>query len=312
MEVPSVNELMNPILRAIRSLDGIASKRQISEEVTRDLELPPKVVAELRESGTETRLNTRLTMGLTYLKAYGSIDNPRRGMWVLTQRGQTSAEVDAATVASSYHSRLYSGQSADDPQEDSVDVEEVASENEDDDTSEVEDFKPRESVEIQALVARLGKTMGMDIWVPVRDRARVDATNENEGIGYLDTLPLSYDDEALKTIEQIDVLWVKRNYIERAFEIEHTTAIYSGILRMADLMALIPNMTIKLHIVAPDYRRKKVFREISRPVFRQLQGGLLTQSCTYISYGRFRDLSIMPSLRHMSPAVLDDYAESAN
>jgi hypothetical protein len=38
----------------------------------------------------------------------------------------------------------------------------------------------------------------------------------------------------------------------RAFEVEHTTAIYSGLLRMADLLSLVPNMDIKLHIVAPE------------------------------------------------------------
>ena len=79
MNVPSINELMNPVLRAIRSLDWIASKKQISEEVILEMGLSPDVVSELRESGTETRLNTRLTMALAYLKSYGVIDNPRTG-----------------------------------------------------------------------------------------------------------------------------------------------------------------------------------------------------------------------------------------
>ena len=61
----------------------------------------------------------------------------------------------------------------------------------------------------------------------------------------LDVLPLNYDETTLRTIEQIDVLWLKRRSIVRAFEIEHTTAVYSGILRMADLLALQPNMDIK-------------------------------------------------------------------
>jgi hypothetical protein len=39
-------------------------------------------------------------------------------------------------------------------------------------------------------------------------------------------------------IERIDVLWLKGRSIKRAFEVEHTTSIYSGILRMADLLAL--------------------------------------------------------------------------
>lgn len=73
--------------------------------------------------------------------------------------------------------------------------------------------------------------------------------------------------KTIRTIEQIDVICLKRRAIVRAFEVEHTTAVYSGILRMADLLALQPNMDINLHIVAPGARREKVFQEIQRPVF---------------------------------------------
>jgi hypothetical protein len=52
-------------------------------------------------------------------------------------------------------------------------------------------------------------------------------------------------------------------------------AIYSGILRMADLLSLQPNMDIKLHLVAPAARRDKVFQEIQRPVFSLLEKGPL-------------------------------------
>jgi hypothetical protein len=72
----------------------------------------------------------------------------------------------------------------------------------------------------------------------------------------------------LKTIEQIDVLWLKGRAIKRAFEVEHSTSIYSGILRMADLLALQPNMDIRLHIVAPIPRRGKVFHELGVPYSR--------------------------------------------
>jgi hypothetical protein len=61
------------------------------------------------------------------------------------------------------------------------------------------------------------------------------------------------------------MLWLKGRAIIRAFEVEHTTAIYSGLLRMADLCALLPNINVKLHIVSPESRQDKVFREISRP-----------------------------------------------
>ena len=104
----------------------------------------------------------------------------------------------------------------------------------------------RESIRYQAKVAQIGAQMGFHIWVPRNDRARVlehipRAIHES----FLDALPLNYDDTTLRTVEQIDVLWLKGRSMARAFEIEHTTAIYSGLLRMADLLALQPNMDIR-------------------------------------------------------------------
>jgi len=59
---------------------------------------------------------------------------------------------------------------------------------------------------------------------------------------------------------------LKRRAIRRAFEVEHSTSVYSGILRMADLLALQPNMDIRPHIVAPISRQEKVTQELQRPV----------------------------------------------
>ncbi len=70
------------------------------------------------------------------------------------------------------------------------------------------------------------------------DRNRVLLESPNIEKSLLDRLPLNYDDVTLKTIEQIDVIWLRGRSIVRAFEVEHTTSIYSGILRMADLLAL--------------------------------------------------------------------------
>src|ERR1035438_1328651 len=126
-----------------------------------------------------------------------------------------------------------------------------------------------------------------------------------------DVLPLNYDETTIKTIEQIDVIWLKRRSIIRAFEVEHTTSVYSGILRMADLLALQPNMDIKLHIVAPGPKREKVFQEIRRPVFSLLERGPLAESCSYISYEALRQIGELPHLAHTSDSVLDEYSEEA-
>ncbi|MEZ4674336.1 MAG: hypothetical protein R2932_08850 [Caldilineaceae bacterium] len=99
----------------------------------------------------------------------------------------------------------------------------------------------RESFQIQALLAHIGSQMGLNIWMPRNDRTAVMTEWKSNNEKLLELLPLNYDEATLKTIEQIDVIWLKGRSIVRAFEVEHTTSIYSGILRMADLLALQPN-----------------------------------------------------------------------
>ena len=167
----------------------------------------------------------------------------------------------------------------------------------------------RTSHQVQAALARLGADLGLDVWTPRNDRGRVLAALECNDVQLLERLPLNYDEATLRTIENIDVLWLRRRSIVRAFEVEHTTAIYSGILRMADLLALQPNMEIRLHIVAPPERREKVFAELRRPVFSLLDRGPLADLCTYLSYESLDELTALPKLQHMRDSVIDEYAE---
>lgn len=169
-----------------------------------------------------------------------------------------------------------------------------------------------ESIKMQALLAKIGERMKLKIWLPRSDRQRVlEIWHPEERSCLLEQLPLNYDDVTLRTIENIDVLWIRKRSIIRAFEVEHTTSIYSGILRMADLMALQPNLSIQAHIVAPIDRRTKVLQEITQPVFALLEKGPLSESCTYLSYDTVKELSEDENLEYMKDNVLDKYAEYA-
>lgn len=81
---------------------------------------------------------------------------------------------------------------------------------------------------------------------------------------------------------------------------------------MADLLALQPNMDIRLHIIAPEERREKVFAEIRRPVFSLLERGPLSDSCTFMTYESVRNLAKETKLQYMSDEVLQDYEESSD
>lgn len=127
---------------------------------------------------------------------------------------------------------------------------------------------PTRHTEIQHTLLALGADMGFNVWVARNDRSKSwQGVVLGEMPGMIDELPTQFNEATNQTIELIDVLWLKGNSIVAAFEVECTTAIYSGLLRMSDLLALQPNLEIDLFLVAPDERREKVEQEILRPTF---------------------------------------------
>jgi hypothetical protein len=176
----------------------------------------------------------------------------------------------------------------------------------------VEPKKPTEHTEIQWILLKLGSDMGFDVWVARNDRGK-----EFKGKSFSDfsklkaELPLQFDDATNKTIELIDVLWLKGNAIVSAFEIESTTSIYSGLLRMSDLIAMQPNLNIPLYLVAPDERREKVMMEVNRPTFSRLKPPL-SEICRFISFAGLKDQIEQASayIRFLKPEFLEELSES--
>lgn len=143
--------------------------------------------------------------------------------------------------------------------------------------------KERPHDRAQWMLIRLGKAVRCDVGVS-RDTRGVSYRGECFADRTLKELPrLGFDEETTALIERIDVLWLRRNSIVCAFEIEHSTAVYSGLLRLADLVALQPNIRINLFIVADAARKDKVIRELNRPAFSGLRRPLATL-CKFISY----------------------------
>ena len=125
-----------------------------------------------------------------------------------------------------------------------------------------------------------------------------------------DELPLQFDEATTKTIEYIDVLWLQGNAIVAAFEVESTTSIYCGLLRMSDLLTMQPNIDIKLYLAAPDERFSKFKREVPRPTFAS-SNKPLHKVCCFLPYSRLceRLEAAKEFLLHLKPDFLDDIAE---
>jgi len=122
---------------------------------------------------------------------------------------------------------------------------------------------------IQYKLVELGNALGYKTWVAKNDRS-----NEFQGKKFsfltIDNLPIvTKNPFHQRTIELIDVLWLKNDKIACAFEIEHSTTIKSGALRLFDLAKLLDHK-IQLFIIAPDKREKELYNVISQsPTLRE-------------------------------------------
>ena len=95
-------------------------------------------------------------------------------------------------------------------------------------SSSTESAGPKEisaHLEMQWSLLKLGNDMGLDVWVAKNDQNRAFDGQPFSSIPRLiKKLPIHFDEATKRTIELIDVLWLRDNSIQAAFEIESTTS----------------------------------------------------------------------------------------
>ena len=130
----------------------------------------------------------------------------------------------------------------------------------------------RTHTEVQAWLRDLGIALGYEVWVAANDAGRLwqgaplSAGCMAEFPSELQSLP------GCDVVRLIDVLWFDRVHrrVAAAFEVEHSTSIYSGIVRMMDLSAGgFGQAANSLFLVAPDKREDEVRAQLERPAFRR-------------------------------------------
>ena len=126
--------------------------------------------------------------------------------------------------------------------------------------------------EIQGWLRDLGIAVGFGVWIASNDRNRpFDGGRLADGC--LDRLPEALEQSSsFDTIRFIDVLWLEpaTDRVVAAFEVEHTTSIRSGILRMLDLTLGLEQAGLPMFLVAPDSREADVREELKRPAFSRV------------------------------------------
>ena len=142
----------------------------------------------------------------------------------------------------------------------------------------------RTHTEIQAWLRDIGRALGFDVWIAANDRSR-PCGNGRLGDDCLEALPAALEQAGGgDSVRLIDVLWLERTSgrVAGAFEVEHTTSIYSGIVRLLDLALGAPTNAVDgLFLVAPDDREDEVRAQLRRPAFSQIA----SLHVRYLPYG---------------------------
>jgi len=159
----------------------------------------------------------------------------------------------------------------------------------------------------QSELISLGRITGCSVWIASNDQGKTYA-GKSFAADCIKKLPgMGLSDEAMKRISLIDVIWVSQNTPVCAFEIETSTSIYSGLLRMSDLLAVVPALKLQIYIVAPRGRQNKVLAELGRPTFRKIG---LSEYCRYIPTEDLSELigRVKGFGGHIQPSILDKVA----
>lgn len=146
--------------------------------------------------------------------------------------------------------------------------------------------------EVQGWLKDLGIELGYDVWIAKNDRRKPYGVGVLSD-GCVSKLPDKMFISNAEAGEFIDVIWIAKDRVVAAFEVEHSTSIYSGILRLFDLALSLGASLEGLYLVAPGDREEEIRAQIQRPCFgsrpqfelRFLPYGELEQN--RVSMGRF-------------------------
>lgn len=135
--------------------------------------------------------------------------------------------------------------------------------------------------QVQTLLGAIGSAKAFDVWIPPNDRNGLD-WSITEPFPCWESLPARLEHVG-RILSFVDVIWLTRGSPELRglFEIEQTTSIYSGLLRLNDICLAAPVGNSTFAIVAKDAKREAFVQQVNRPTF---QASGLNRRCNFHTY----------------------------
>lgn len=135
--------------------------------------------------------------------------------------------------------------------------------------------------QVQTILGAIGRKKDCQVWIPMNDRECLDWTLSAR-FEMLGLLPNPYHGLPA-CLSQIDVIWFEKgsNRIKALYEVEHSTPIYSGLLRFNDVFLSAVSPIERFAIVSNEKRRSVFAQQLNRPTFKRSG---LSETCTFFEY----------------------------
>ena len=161
----------------------------------------------------------------------------------------------------------------------------------------------------------IGCQLSFDTWVAYNDRGIIYKDKKIcEITGVISDLKnvqlLRSYQEAIDAALMIDCIWFRNNKCMPAvIEIEHTTDVKSGLIRMRKLYDYIPPLkNVRWVIAAPDDDRNKVIAEANTPQFKDLE----VKFFPYTAIEELYSLCQRRKIKGITDDFLDCFMEKCN
>jgi hypothetical protein len=140
--------------------------------------------------------------------------------------------------------------------------------------------------QVQTLLGGIGTLKGYSVYVPPNNIELLDWTLVRR-FQPIAALP-AYVVERARFASEIDVIWVdhKQDAIAAAFEVEHSTTIYSGLLRFFNDVLLTCAGAGRYFVASDESRRDLFVRQLQRPTF---QRSGLSELASFLDYSNVFD-----------------------
>jgi hypothetical protein len=143
-------------------------------------------------------------------------------------------------------------------------------------------------LEMTYYLAKIGFIKGYDVWVATNDKNK-EYNDEKINSFCIDDMPKFTEPGTLAQAQFIDVIWFRKKTTNpiRFFEIEHTTSIYSGLLRLNDVKINFP--ISKATIVIPVERQNLFEKQLTRTTFTHSELSDVVDSLNYKQLREWHD-----------------------